>query len=39
MGSGEEWANDGPGCFGCGTAVAAALTFLLAFVWRGRRRG
>lgn len=38
MGSGEEFAN-GRSCFKFVLAPAAALAFLLAFVWRGRRRG
>jgi len=38
MGSGEQWAN-GRGCFKFALAPAAALAFLLALVWRGRRRG
>lgn len=38
MSSDEEWANDGS-CFKFVLAPVAALAFLLAFVWRGRRRG
>lgn len=38
MGSGEEWAN-GRGCFKFVLAPAAALVFLMALVWRERRRG
>jgi hypothetical protein len=38
MGSGEEFAN-GRSCFKFVLAPAAALVFLLALVWRGRRRG
>jgi hypothetical protein len=38
MGSGEEFAN-GRSCFNFVLAPVAALAFLLAFVWRGRRRG
>lgn len=38
MGSGEEFAN-GWGCFKFVLAPAAALAFLLALAWRGRRRG
>ncbi len=40
MSSDEDWANDGKGLWGCFRFAlpAAALTFLLARVWRGRRR-
>lgn len=36
MGSGEEWANEGPGCFG---HVAAAVGVLLLVVGLVVRRG